>query len=132
VTDPGGAVVPGAKVTLTQPSTGSSKVINTTGSGYYSAGSLVPGDYVIRVEAPGFQTTTVSLTVRVGVVTNGDVKMQVGTTTQQVEVQANAIGIDTQQTQIAGVSLDRNRHPADPDCRRFDPGADRQFASEWP
>ena len=103
ITDPGGAVVPGAKVTLTQPSTGATKVITTTGSGYYSAGSLVPGDYTIKVEAPGFQGTTENFTVQVGVATNGDVKMSVGATTQQVEVQANAIGIDTQQTQVAGV-----------------------------
>jgi hypothetical protein len=103
VTDPGGAAVPGAKVTLIEPSTGSTKAINTTGSGYYSAGSLVPGDYTIKVEAPGFETTSENFNVRVGVTTNGDVKMSVGATTQQVEVQASAIGIDTQQTQIAGV-----------------------------
>jgi Carboxypeptidase regulatory-like domain len=103
VTDSAGAAVPGAKVTLTEPANGSTKVINTTGSGYYSAGSLVPGNYTIKVEAPGFETTSENFEVRVGVTTNGDVKMPVGATTQQVEVQASAIGIDTQQTQIAGV-----------------------------
>ena len=103
VTDPSGAAVPGAKITLTQPSTGLSKVVTATGSGYYSAGSLVPGDYAIRAEAAGFSTTNESFTVRVGVVTNGNVQLGVGSTTTVVQVESNTIGVDTQQTQIAGV-----------------------------
>ncbi len=103
VTDSSGSAVPGAKVTLTQPSTGSSKVITATGSGYYSAGSLVPGQYTVTVEAGGFAKTSEDLTVRVGVSTNGDVKLGIGAASIMVEVQASAIQVDTQQTQIAGV-----------------------------
>jgi hypothetical protein len=103
VTDSSGSAVPGAKVTLTQPSTGSSKVITATGSGYYSAGSLVPGQYTVTVESGGFAKTSEDLTVRVGVSTNGDVKLGVGAASIMVEVQASAIQVDTQQTQIAGV-----------------------------
>jgi len=57
VTDPSGAVVSGAKVTITDKSRGS--VINTTtnSSGSYASGALVPGEYVVRVEAPGFKAT---------------------------------------------------------------------------
>jgi hypothetical protein len=103
ITDSSGSAVPGAKVTLTQPSTGSSKVITATGSGYYSAGSLVPGQYTVTVESGGFAKTSEDLTVRVGVSTNGDVKLGVGAASIMVEVQASAIQVDTQQTQIAGV-----------------------------
>ncbi len=77
VTDTTGAIVPNVKITLTQPSTGSTKVLNATGSGYYSAGSLVPGDYTVAAEAAGFSKTTSNLTVRVGVVTNGTKKKNV-------------------------------------------------------
>jgi hypothetical protein len=103
VTDPSGAAIPGAKVTLAEPSTGSSKVITATGSGFYSAGSLVPGLYKITATASGFASTSETLTVQVGVATNGDLKLSVGSAATMVEVQANAVAIDTQQTQIAGV-----------------------------
>jgi hypothetical protein len=103
ITDASGAVVPNAKITLSQPSTGSTKVITATGSGYYSAGSLVPGQYTITAEASGFAKTTQNFIVQVGEATRGDLKMGVGNTTEVVEVEASAIGIDTQQTQIAGV-----------------------------
>jgi hypothetical protein len=103
ITDSSGAVVPNAKITLTQPSTGSTKVLNSTGSGYYSAGSLVPGQYTVTAEASGFAKTSVDFTVRVGQATNGDLKLGVGNTTAMVEVQSNAVQVDTQQTQIAGV-----------------------------
>jgi hypothetical protein len=103
ITDTSGAVVPGAKITLTQPSTGSSKVLTATGSGYYSAGSLVPGEYTVTADASGFAKTAQNFTVRVGVATNGDLKLGLGTATAMVEVEANAIQVDTQQTQIAGV-----------------------------
>ena len=103
ITDTSGAIVPGAKITLTQPSTGSSKVLTATGSGYYSAGSLLPGEYTVTAEAGGFAKTTQKFTVRVGVATSGDLKMGIGTATAMVEVEGNAIQVDTQQTQIAGV-----------------------------
>ena len=103
VTDPSGAAVPSAKITLTEPSTGLLKVVNATGSGYYSVGSLLPGSYAIRAEAPGFATTNKAFTVSVGVVTNGNLQLGVGSTTTEVQVESNAIGVDTQQTQIAGV-----------------------------
>jgi hypothetical protein len=103
VTDPSGAGIPNAKVTLSQPSTGLNKVLTATGSGYYSAGSLVPGEYKVVAEAPGFSSISKTLTVQVGVATAGDLKLNVGTSSTVVEVQGNAVAIDTQTTQIAGV-----------------------------
>jgi hypothetical protein len=103
VTDQTGAVVPNAKVTLTEPSTGFTKVFTTTGDGYYSAGSLIPGTYSLQIEAAGFSTAKENVTVQVGVAANGSVKLGVGTGVTQVQVQANAVQVDTQQTQIAGV-----------------------------
>src|SRR5579864_8304983 len=58
VTDPTGAVVGGAKVTITNKATGQVLTSTTTSAGTYNSGGLIPGDYMIRVEAKGFKTTT--------------------------------------------------------------------------
>jgi Carboxypeptidase regulatory-like domain len=108
VTDPSGAAVPNAKITLTQPSTGLTKEITATGAGYYSTGSLLPGDYSLHVDAPGFSPTDVKLSVTVGTVVNGDVKLSLGSSTTMVEVQANAVQVDTAQTTVQGI-LDRQQ-----------------------
>ena len=88
VTDPSGAAVGGSKVTITQKSTG--RVINTTttSSGTYTSGALIPGDYMVGVEAPGFKTTQETLVVEVGVTATGNIKLQLGQASQVVEVQA--------------------------------------------
>ncbi len=103
VTDPSGAAVPNAKITLSQPSTGFTRTLTTTGTGYYSLGSLTPGDYKLHADAAGFSPIEQTLTVQVGVVTTGNLKLGVNGSVQQVEVAASAISVDTQQTQIAGV-----------------------------
>src|SRR5438067_9749861 len=61
VTDPNGAVVPNAKVTITQKSTNVSTTTQTTGSGEFEFKNLLPAaDYSITVEATGFKTLTLN------------------------------------------------------------------------
>src|SRR5690349_1327430 len=55
VTDQSGAVVPNAKVTITNPNTGYVRNIMTTSSGAYVAPALPPGLYDVVVEAPNFK-----------------------------------------------------------------------------
>ena len=55
VTDPAGAAVPGATVTLTNVQTNLQRVLVSSGEGVYTAPSLAPGDYRIDVELPGFK-----------------------------------------------------------------------------
>jgi uncharacterized surface anchored protein len=63
VTDPSGAVVSGAKITITHKATGQVATTTSSSSGTYNSGGLIPGDYVIRVEAPGFKTTQLPVLV---------------------------------------------------------------------
>jgi hypothetical protein len=56
VTDPSGAVVPGARIVVTQPETNVRFALNTNGSGFYSAPALHPGLYKVEVEKAGFET----------------------------------------------------------------------------
>src|SRR5215469_4143472 len=50
VSDPQGAVVPGAKVTISNKETGFSVTLNTGASGLFNLGSAAPGTYTVRVE----------------------------------------------------------------------------------
>ena len=47
ITDPTGAIVPGASVTITDVDTASVKKLRTDGSGFYSDGPLIPGKYTV-------------------------------------------------------------------------------------
>ena len=55
VVDQTGAVVSGAKVRITRIATGQVVNVTTTSAGAYTSGALTPGDYVVHVEATGFQ-----------------------------------------------------------------------------
>ena len=103
ISDPTGAVVSGAKITITHKQTG--QVINavSTNSGTYSSGGLIPGDYTVRVEAKGFRTAQASFAVQVGVTSSGNIKLELGESSQVVEVQASSIQVNTEQATVQGV-----------------------------
>jgi hypothetical protein len=103
VTDPSGAVVGGATVSIRNKGTGRVITTHTTSAGAFASGALTPGDYILRVEAPGFKSSETAITVQVGVTANGDIKMQVGQATQVVEVQGTQIAVNTQQATVQGV-----------------------------
>jgi Carboxypeptidase regulatory-like domain len=56
VTDPSEAGVPKAVVTVENSATGVKRLDETSGDGYYRLASLPPGNFTIRVTAPGFET----------------------------------------------------------------------------
>ena len=55
VTDPSGAAVPNAQVTVSSPERGISRVTSTNGEGEYLAGGLPPGPYKLSISAAGFK-----------------------------------------------------------------------------
>jgi hypothetical protein len=55
ITDPSGAVVPQAVVTVTQGTTNTATSQTSTSSGFYSVGGLEPGEYSVKVVFPGFE-----------------------------------------------------------------------------
>ncbi len=59
VTDPSGAVVPNAQVTVHSLGTGADRVVKTDADGIYVVPSLQPGDYKVQATAAGFSTYTV-------------------------------------------------------------------------
>ncbi len=96
VTDSTGAVLPKAKVTITNKATSAAYVTSTSSAGDYSAPSLNPGDYSVEVEAPGFEKSrTTSFNLAVDQKIRMDVSMKPGAVSQVVEVTTQAVSLDT-------------------------------------
>jgi len=103
ITDPTGAVVPGATVTITDTDTASVKTITTDSAGFYSVGPLNPGPYTVSVTHSGFEGLSVKTVVRTGTATSGSFKLTLGASSETVEVNAGALQINTDQIGVAGV-----------------------------
>ena len=97
VTDPSGAVIAGATVTLTRLSTGQARTTTTESNGSYTFGLLPPGNYKVAFSASGFKTVEVpSITINVTETPVLNRSLEVGTQSQQVTVEATVEAIQTQ------------------------------------
>ena len=103
VTDPNGAVVPGATVTITSKATGQATKLSSSSSGTYASGALIPGDYEVRIEAKGFHTQVLTVPVQVGNIASGSAKLTVGQSTEVIEVTGSAVAVNTEQATVQGV-----------------------------
>lgn len=96
ISDPQGAVVPNATVTVTNTGTNSAVTVNTTNDGAYRVTNLQPGTYRVGVAAGGFANANAeNVIVEVGKSTPVDIALTVGETTAEVEVTAEAPVINT-------------------------------------
>ena len=86
VTDPSGAAVSGAQVTLTSSDNGQVKTATTNEQGEYRVPLLTPGHYKLAITAQGFSTTNQDLTISPGVNTPVATKLTVGQASSEVEV----------------------------------------------
>src|SRR5882762_2106019 len=102
VTDTSGAGVPDAKVTITNQDTGGKIVVGTNSAGNYSTPPLQLGTYTVDVEKEGFKHAT-----HPGIVLSGaqsfrqDVKLELGSVTQSVEVEGGATLINTENSTVS-------------------------------
>jgi hypothetical protein len=103
VTDPSNAVVPNAAITISSLTTGQSVTVKSSSSGTYNSGGLPVGDYQLRVAAKGFKAAQLSIAVQIAVTSSGNVKLEVGQETTTVEVETNAIAVNTEQSTVQGV-----------------------------
>ncbi|MGI8745725.1 MAG: TonB-dependent receptor domain-containing protein [Bryobacteraceae bacterium] len=96
VSDPSGAAVPGAKVTLTEAERGIAHGMSTDQEGRYFLTALPPGKYTLLVEAGGFKRyarTSIQLAVQQQATL--DIKLQVGDIATTIEVQSTAPLLNT-------------------------------------
>ena len=102
VSDPNGAMIPGAAITATSIDKGTRKIAKTGADGTYQIPLLQPGAYQVQVEAAGFEKVVlqdVQLTVGQSLVQ--DVTLRVGAITTVVDVTTDAPLIQVEQTQQA-------------------------------
>ena len=96
VKDPQGGALRDAKVTLTNEATGISRSDVTNGTGIYLFGGVNPGTYKITIEMPGFKAfETKGNIVNIGGVATVDATLQIGATTEMVEVTADSLVLNT-------------------------------------
>jgi hypothetical protein len=87
VKDPSGALVPNAKVTATDITTGESREVTTTDNGTYTVPELKADPYRLTVEAPGFKTATIDrVEVAVQSTRRADVQLEIGDTSANVTI----------------------------------------------
>jgi hypothetical protein len=92
ITDPSGAVAAGVDVKLSNTATGEVRTTVTTPAGTYRFPALpVVGTYTLEISPKGFKSVKVqNIIMTVGTIVNRDVKLEMGTTTEQVTVEAGA------------------------------------------
>jgi hypothetical protein len=103
-TDPSGAAIPSATVTITQNGVnGASRTVQTDGHGSYTATNLAAGSYTVTVTAPGFQTYTAKdVPLNVAQTRSVDAQLKAGGGSETVTVQGNTVSIDTETSALAG------------------------------
>src|SRR5438067_3802481 len=97
VTDSSGALVVDAKVTARNAATLAERSIGTNESGNFTLTNLPPGDYSVRIEKSGFETTNLNdVHVDPSIGRRMDVALKIGNTTTEVTVQAGANAVQTE------------------------------------
>ena len=102
ISDPSGAAVNGAKITVTSQTKNVSTVVNTNESGNYDVTHLIPDTYVLRVEAQGFKVLEFKdILVQADAGTRVDGQFQVGGSSETVEVTSEAPQLKTDRADVA-------------------------------
>jgi hypothetical protein len=102
VKDPSGALVPGAKITITNNATGQSLTATSNGAGEYSFTQIAPARYMIDVTAPGFGEQKATAELIVDQPATVDFTMTVSSAAQVVNVSAEAQTINTTDASLGG------------------------------
>ena len=96
VTDSTDAVIPGTSITVTNEATGAERAVQSNAAGYYTVPLLPPGEYRILVEAEGFNAISRSgVVLEVDQRAEIDFQLEIGAVTEQIEVVADAVQLNT-------------------------------------
>ena len=108
VTDPSGAAIPGATITITEEATGVTDLVESDVVGNYIRPLIKPGVYTIACESPGFKRS-----VQTGVILQSAGRVQanfvleIGEVTETIEVSAAPPALQTETTQMGGTLENR-------------------------
>ena len=104
VLDPGGAVVPGVKVTLTGEGNGFVRTVTTTGEGFFAFPDLTPATFTLSIDTAGFKTyRETGIAINSGEQRSlGNIKLQIGQATETVTVKAEVEAVNLVNGERAG------------------------------
>lgn len=109
VTDPAGAVVPKAAVTVANDATGVKTTTTSDASGLYNFQFLPIGTYTVTAAAPGFKTAQVGpLTLEIDQIAEVNIKLQVGSVSTTVNVAADTAAVLQTQNSELGTTVTSN------------------------
>jgi hypothetical protein len=102
--DSSGAVIPGSKITVSNPDKGFTRELVSNAAGDYSVRAVPIGNYVISAEAAGFEKLVrTGITLTVGQVQRVDMQLRVGQTTQEITVTGNLPQVQTETAAVSGL-----------------------------
>jgi len=102
VTDPSGATIPAAKVTITNTDNGFVRNTTSGSAGSFTAPQLGIGHYKVEVEAPGFKTyVKTGVTLNVNDTVRVDAPLTVGESKESVTVEANAVQVQADTNEVS-------------------------------
>jgi hypothetical protein len=108
ITDPSGAPVPGALVTLTNPATNQARTIHTNEAGAYLFPTLPPAVYNLKAESTGFGSQVRNgLELQIGQIARLDFALNLGSVSEVVEVSGGAPVLETETANIGAVIENR-------------------------
>ncbi|MGB6773212.1 MAG: TonB-dependent receptor [Terriglobales bacterium] len=114
VADPSGAVLSGASVVATDIQTGVRTSAKTDGKGFYNLPTLAIGTYDLEIQHPGFKSfRKTGLVIDANSALRVDASLEVGAISEQIEISADAVHVETQSTQMGQV-IDSKRIEAVP------------------
>lgn len=104
IVDEAGAIIPNAVVTIRNKATGAERKVTSSEDGTFSAAALPAGNYEVAIQVKGFRTLQQEVIVSTGTVSTLSLKMQVGQTTEVVNVEAAGNAqVNTESHSIDGV-----------------------------
>ncbi len=119
ITDRSGAVINQAKVTILNKATGVPTVTAADVEGLFVAPPLNPGDYEVKVEAPGLQSVVKHVRLEVAQRIRADVCLGVESASETVEVDASAIQFDTDTSTVSSLRTEEAVHNLPLNGRNF-------------
>jgi len=104
ITDPSGAVIPGARVSMFSETRGVEMTGESNEQGYYNLVQLMPGTYTLGVQKEGFATQRqTGMTLEVNQVARIDLVLRVGGIAESIGVESRAVLLETESTTLGQV-----------------------------
>src|SRR5215469_4487089 len=108
VRDASGAIVVNATVTLVQTGTDVTKTVKTLSSGDYTFSFVQPGDYLVKVDAPGFKASERAVRVDLAATSRADFDLSIGSVGSEVTVLASTPSLQTDSAEVSHVISQRS------------------------